>query len=83
MCLSQGHNAVKPVGLKPTAPKSGVKLSITESLHLKVFMTGSSLGHTLSYYLENILLVCLNRFHCTKTVCRGLQQISIGDKASL
>ena len=30
MCLAQGHNAVTPVRLKPTAPSSRVKRSTTE-----------------------------------------------------
>ena len=33
MCLTQGHNAVTSVRLKPTAPRSQVKHSTTEPLH--------------------------------------------------
>ena len=32
MCLAQGHNAVTPLQLKPTAPQSQVKHSTTEPL---------------------------------------------------
>ena len=32
MCLAQGHNAVTPVRLEPTAPRSQVKHSTTEPL---------------------------------------------------
>ena len=32
MCLAQGHNTVTPVKLKPVAPQSRVKHSITEPL---------------------------------------------------
>ena len=32
MCLAQGHNAVTPVMLEPTTPRSGVKHSTTEPL---------------------------------------------------
>ena len=33
MCLAQGQNAVMPVKLNPTTPRSQDKHSITESLH--------------------------------------------------
>ena len=33
MCLAQGHNAVTPVRLESTAPRSRVKHSTTEPLH--------------------------------------------------
>ena len=33
MCLAQGHKAVMPVRLEPTAPRSRIKHSTTEPLH--------------------------------------------------
>ena len=36
MCLAQGHNAVTPVSLEPTAPQSQVKHSTTEPLRSRV-----------------------------------------------
>ena len=36
MCLAQGHNAVKPVRLKPAAPRSQVMHSSTEALRSQI-----------------------------------------------
>ena len=36
MCLAQGHNAVMPVSLEPTAPRSQVEHSTTEPLHQQI-----------------------------------------------
>ena len=37
MCLAQGHNAVTPVRLEPSAPRSRVKHSTTEPLRSLVY----------------------------------------------
>ena len=38
MCLAQGHNAVTPVRLEPTAPQPGVKHSTTVPPFLHVWV---------------------------------------------
>ena len=52
MGLAQGHNAVTPVRLEPTIPRSRVKHSTTEPLHSShkiVYLTPLMLGKFLSF----------------------------------
>ena len=61
MCLAQGHNAVTPVRLKPTTPKSQVKHATTEPLRSHKWLVHNAQVVSLETCVSTPLNVCLFR----------------------
>ena len=61
MCLAQGHNAVMPRRLEPTAPRSGVKHSTTEPMRSSSPLYNTPCYNTVWIYPNSVVALTTNR----------------------
>ena len=76
--LAQGHNAVMPVRLEPTAPQSGVKHTTTETLDPKR-MNDERMNELINLSIAHLQMTAKLQIYHKKifTCCNGISNFSI------